>query len=131
MGKLEVANWQFDEIESLVRLNPGGLEWVEANLVLKTYENVSHIEGLETLYVFFGTLDRMDIWKRQVENHLNQYDRVVHATQWHKIEGLRAKPKRVYDLDGDKKWYFANYHDLQVKRTLEAIYQLEYRYGRA
>jgi hypothetical protein len=128
MTKLEVYQWQFDEIESCVWRTPGGPAWVEESLTLIQNENIFRL--YEVVYVFFGPLANLLTWKRQMEGKLGEYDRVVHATQWNKIEGLRAMTKRVYDLDNDKTWYHTNYHDPEIRRTLEAMYQLESRYGR-
>lgn len=132
MGKkLEVYQWQYDEIESCVSATPGGLDWLDENLTLIQNTNITPVD--EVLYVFFGPLANLLTWKRQMEGKLNKWDRVIHATESHKVEGLRAKTKRVYDIDGDKRWYWFNYNDPSgvVKRTLENMYQLESRYGRA
>lgn len=131
MNKLEVSQWQFDELESIVRLNPGGQEWLEASLVLRPYDdNIMDVE--EILYVFFGPLAEMLKWKRREEGNFGEYDYVILATQGrNKIEGRRAKTKRVYGLDGDKTWYWEHFYDPMVKETLEAMYMLESRYGQA
>lgn len=131
MTKLEVSQWQFDEIESIVRRNPGGQEWLDNSLIPVVDDNVYPVD--EVLYVFFGPLGNMLRWKREnkVEEDPNTFA-IVHAQQGrHKVEGSRAKTKRVYDLDGDKDWYWANYHDPRVRETLEAMHILESRYGRA
>lgn len=128
MNKLEVTQWQFDEIESIVRHNPGGQEWVDTSLVLMPYDNVTDVE--EILYVFFGPLAEMLKWKRQ--RNFGEYDYVIHATEGrNKIDGRRAKTKRVYGMDGDKTWYRENFGDEKVQETLEAMYMLEHRYGMA
>jgi hypothetical protein len=131
MTKLEVTQQQFDEIESIIRRNPGGPEWLET-LTLMVDDSVYPVDGI--IYVFFGPLANLLRWRRENQDIVNDKTTfsIVHATQHHKLQGARGRIKRIYDIDDNKSWYWGSYnHNSDMMRTLEEMYQLEARYGRA
>lgn len=120
MPKLKVSAWQYDEIEAIVNWNPGGPEWFAEHVELEIQAYA--IENLPDVYIFFGPIERMDRWKAKNQNLFKEYDRVLHASQANKLQGSRAIVKRVYDIDGDRTWYWNNRLDEKVQWTLEVIY---------
>jgi hypothetical protein len=124
---LEVSGWQYDEMEALIQNTPGGPEWFAEHVGLKVEAFV--MEDLQDIYVFFGPLERLLKWKNANKHKLGEYDRVIHAYEHHKLQGVRAIVKRVYDIDNDRTWYWNNRYRDDVRSTLENIYHLETRNG--
>lgn len=127
MSKLKVCGWQYDEMEALVHHTPGGPEWFAEHVELEI--QAYPIENLSDIYVFFGPIERMAMWEAQNKHLFKEYDRVIHATDNRKLQGSRAIAKRVYDIDGDRTWYWHNRIFENIQDTLNDIYQMESRQG--
>ena len=130
MTKLEVTSWQMDEIELILRHNPGAQEFIESNFELMKDKGVFYSPDVITLHVFFGPLDRLRRWVNETNNGVAREDRVAHIYATDMMQGLRARVKRIYDLDNDKRWFWENYSHPQFQNGLNETFQLEARYGR-
>jgi hypothetical protein len=115
--KMKVYQWQYDEIEAAVWNMKDGREWLNENLEIAQY-SFPPDRGLEYIYIFFGTVERMEDWRRYM-GFDSRY--VRHAMRPDKIQGLRGIPIRIYDKDGDKTWYHQNFWLPEVRATLDYI----------
>lgn len=122
--KLKVLQWQYDEIAHLVWRMKGSKEWLEANLDLAHY--TYRLDEFPRVYIFFGPENRMEQWRRR--EGFDKRD-VKSAMAPDKIEGLRGIPVRVYDLDGDPNWFYENFMQPEIQRTLQCLVNMQSTIG--
>jgi hypothetical protein len=115
--KMKVYQWQYDEIEAAVWNMKDARKWLYDNLEVAQYSFPAD-RGLEYIYIFFGTEEHMEDWRRKMGFDSRN---VRHAMKPERIQGLRGIPVRIYDIDGDQTWYHKNFWDPKVRSTLDYI----------
>lgn len=121
--KLKVFQWQYDDIEAAVWHMKDSRKWLDENLEVAQY---TYVKDFPKIYIFFGSENSMEVWRFKLGFDARY---VKHALYPEKLEGLRGIPVRVYDIDGEKKWYHQNYHDPKIRKTLDVMNHMQSMLG--
>ena len=118
-----INRWQWDEISIiLIKDVPGGIQsYMDEHFKIKTRPVDRNAEA-QVLYIFFGYKQELVKWR--VKNNIAAKDTVL-ARDWHKLQGLRARPVPVYEWG----WLKNNVTHEITTHARSAIYHLEDTFG--